>query len=467
MKKTIAIVATVFLFVLAGCGHVSNYQEENVDLDNELITKLKKGMAEVSLLYADNYLRTNQLAHVARNSDFVSFQKYMDNLIYSWQKLETLSNELEALTEEITQENKINISFLETAYAYYDKDEITRMFDAAPAGRKIRTLAKKLNVSAKKAYSILKMSQAELEAEAWNQAGDTFENLENGAKAVKNGCKVGLMVGGTIATGGSGTVTTMSLLEKTTLIVNGADLVLEIGEDTANIALGYNNEATAVISDVRTLTKPATAILGVTNLYDADDTLDAFMFGLDQANAVINQGEVLGIKIKDGQKTIETNTIKKEDTEKWLEENKIPKKAAPKDISEKITEKKQEIIPELEEEPVEIGLGEYEFPEEEIVEEEDDENIVGTWTFVSAQAGAGGGDVSSLQTMYEGAFWTFNEDGSCSFLGAMNCTYTVNGTKIYVDYADEDILDIVLKKQGAQLMTVPNARVSGTLIFKK
>ena len=66
------------------------------------------------------------------------------------------------------------------------KEKMTSVYDAAPAGKRLRTLAKFLNTDAKRAFKVLKMTNEQIKAEAWNEAGDTIETLENSARVIKN-----------------------------------------------------------------------------------------------------------------------------------------------------------------------------------------------------------------------------------------------------------------------------------------
>jgi len=128
-----------------------------------------------------------------------------------------------------------------TAYAY-DRNEISNVFDKAPAGKKIATLAKYLGVDAKRAQMILNQDQNQVTADAWNEAGDALNKLEKSAVVIKDGCKIAGFVGTTALTGGSAALLTGSTLSKAAVIVSGADLTLEIGNDAASIALGNNNK---------------------------------------------------------------------------------------------------------------------------------------------------------------------------------------------------------------------------------
>lgn len=113
---------------------------------------------------------------------------YIKNLTEQRELVYELNKELESEASKLANMSRGQV-------AAYDAQDITNIIDKAPPGKKIKTLAKELNISAEKAFKLLKMSQQQLTAEARDEAGDTFETLENTAKMIKDGCKVGLMIG--------------------------------------------------------------------------------------------------------------------------------------------------------------------------------------------------------------------------------------------------------------------------------
>jgi len=66
--------------------------------------------------------------------------------------------------------------------------------------------------------------------------------------------------------GGASALATKSLLSQAAVVVGGADLVLEVSDDTAKIALGNNNKISKVISIARVVTEPLGTILTITDI---------------------------------------------------------------------------------------------------------------------------------------------------------------------------------------------------------
>ncbi len=117
------------------------------------------------------------------------------------------------------------------------------------------------------------------------------------------------------------------------MVVSGADLVLEVTDDAAKIALGIHNKISQIVGDVRVVTEPAASLLMITtlpsNLVKGIDKLNAVAFGADQLNSSIQSGIVIGIKLPAYNKEVAKDVAKenpkvavleKEEVEKWLGE---------------------------------------------------------------------------------------------------------------------------------------------------
>jgi hypothetical protein len=212
------------------------------------------------------------------------------------------------------------------------KEEINNIFDKAPAGKKIRTLANHLGVDAQRAQLILNQTQNEVTREAYGEEGDVFEQCEQNSMRIKNGAKVVGFVGGVVLTGGASAVVASGALATTATVVVGADLVLEITEDEARIALGDKNKVSEMVSGVRSVTEPAAAILTLTNipgnLSKGIDKLSAISFGADQLRSSVQDEKVLGISIKSdetGGIKAEIARLTEEELPIWREENQAVK----------------------------------------------------------------------------------------------------------------------------------------------
>ncbi|EKD56249.1 MAG: hypothetical protein ACD_58C00248G0005 [uncultured bacterium] len=276
------------------------------------------------------YQTSNILLNAQNYPDHKTWNDEMTSIINAWVLLEAEAAILENSAQEISL-LKASFSLIHKAYAY-DKQEISNIFDNAPAGKKIATLAKHLGVDAKKAYKILQQDQAQVEADAWNEAGDTFQKLETSANAIKDGCKVAGFVGSIAITGGTSALAAGSTLTKAAVIISGADLTLEVSDDAAKIALGNNNNISILINDVRKVTEPISTILTISEIPNSllknVDKFNTAMIILDQFRGAAQEGKIIGIELPtySQEKTTEpakVSVLQQDELEKWLQDNNI------------------------------------------------------------------------------------------------------------------------------------------------
>ena len=244
------------------------------------------------------YKTDNVLVNAKDYESYDDWNEEMASIIQEWETLESKALELEKNADEMSNEITA-FNMIKSAYAKdYTYAEVQAIVEKAPAGRQIRTLAQHLGVDAKRAQLILNQSQDMATREAWGEAGDTFENLENQAIVIKDTCKVTVYVGGLVATGGA-----VGAVAQVTTVVVGVDLALEVTEDSAQIALGDRNKVSSFVKDVRTVTEPIASVLTITNvpsnLGSAYGKFDSVMVGLEQFRDTIQEGKVIGINLKD------------------------------------------------------------------------------------------------------------------------------------------------------------------------
>jgi len=244
------------------------------------------------------YKTDNVLVNAKDYESYDDWNEEMASIIQEWEILESKALELEKNADEMSNEITA-FNMIKSAYAKdYTYAEVQAIVEKAPAGRQIRTLAQHLGVDAKRAQLILNQSQDMATREAWGEAGDTFENLENQAIVIKDTCKVTVYVGGLVATGGA-----VGTLAQVTTVVVGVDLALEVTEDSAQIALGDRNKVSSFVKDVRTVTEPVASVLTITNipsnLGSAYGKFDSVMVGLEQFRDTVQEGKVIGIDLKD------------------------------------------------------------------------------------------------------------------------------------------------------------------------
>ena len=144
----------------------------------------------------------------------------------------------------------------------------------------------------------------------------------------------------------------------TATVVGGADLVLEVADDEARIALGDKNKVSEMVNKARAVTEPAASILTIVNmpgnLSKAMEKVSAVYFTADQVRSAVQDEKILGISIKTDEKG-ETKAsvagLTEEEVPEWMKENNIVKSGEKveeimKQIEEEIKEEiKQEVKP--------------------------------------------------------------------------------------------------------------------------
>ena len=324
MKKILLIglvIGIAIITIFSITGNKSKIDEQMVLQDT----------MKISRNYTALRLKTDKiLVKASEYPDYETWKNDMIKLIDRWKTLESEAIDLEN-SAKIYSEEKIVFRLIQETHAY-SKHEISNVFDKAPAGRKIRTLAKFLGVDAKRAFKILENEQDFIKAEAWNKAGDTFEKLENSAIVVKNGCKVAVFVGSVVATGGAtaiGAGAVSSAASATVATVVGADLILEVTADTATIALGNNNKTTKYISKIRDEShlEPAAAILSLTDIpgnlkkgAEVAQKIGVLVMEAEQIRSIIQDKKVLGINIDPDSKKIEASGLNEDEIDDWEKE---------------------------------------------------------------------------------------------------------------------------------------------------
>lgn len=109
-----------------------------------------KDTYRISEDYVSLGYQTDQLLEYAWEYDYNQWDKEIKKPIDAWKTLEKDATNLELEATKLTKSKTVNLNFFTPTYAY-DKDEITRIFDKAPVGQKIKTLASHLGVDAKRA----------------------------------------------------------------------------------------------------------------------------------------------------------------------------------------------------------------------------------------------------------------------------------------------------------------------------
>lgn len=331
MKKRAIIIASLALIVLVGAFYFFGTNSSSPKQEQTVLAQTLSASTDYVFLRQ----QTENVLEDANSFDgYDSWSQKVNEVIDGWKSLEQLSSDLEKTANEMASQ-KVGLKLFPSAHAY-DKQEINKIIDSAPMGKKIMTLAKHLGTDAKHAQLILNQTQDEISREAYGEEGDVFEKCEQNSMRIKNGAKVAGYVGGVVLTGGASAVVASGALATTATVVVGADLVLEITDDEARIALGDKNKVSEMVSSVRTVSEPAAAILSITNipgnLSKGIDRLSALSFGADQVRSVIQDEKILGISIKtdeQGSTKGEIAGLNEDELPKWREENNAPKSDQP------------------------------------------------------------------------------------------------------------------------------------------
>jgi len=196
---------------------------------------------------------------------------------------------------------------------------------------------------------ILNQTQDQITREAYGEEGDVFATCEQNSMRIKNGAKVTIFVGGIALTGGTSAVATSGVVAKTALVVGGADLVLEVTDDEAKIALGDRNKVSEMVGKVRTVTEPTASILTIVNIpgniTKAMDKISVLSFAGDQIRSVVQDEKILGISIKTDEKgevkAVVSGLTETELTE-WKKENNATKNQPIEEIIKQIEEESKE-----------------------------------------------------------------------------------------------------------------------------
>ncbi len=324
--KSILISLSLALLVLLGGYFFLSQETPTASSEQEQIVITET--YRISVMYVSLRERTDTLLRSA--STYPSFEVWQTELvsvIQDWQELETLAFALEKEADALVSSDT-SLSLVPKAYAS-EQYELSAIFDAAPAGQKIKTLAKHLGTDAKTAYKLLQIEQAQIEADGWNEAGNTFKDLETKATVLKDACKVTTFVGTIVATGGLATVASASTLSQAAVVVSGADLVLEVTNDVAQIGLGDKNKISSVINDIRIVSEPVASVLTITSLHENIGTgfekFNAVVVALEQFNNAAQEGKIAGVKLpvyKPGvqeKEPVVVSTLTPEEVSEWIQ----------------------------------------------------------------------------------------------------------------------------------------------------
>ncbi len=293
--------------------------------ENAIANKMQQQTIAVTDAYYDAQIMTYKVLHTDNTQvSYDTWYRGIEKARLLWQEVESQSSILNDICSEGNDDiledvgDAVGSLFgMGTAYAY-SQSEINAVFDHAPAGKRLKTLAKYLGTDAKTAYNVLKNTQSEISKQAYADA-DFYQKCETTATVIKDAAKVGFFAGSVVMSGGA--TATYGLLEGACIIAGGTDLVLEIYEDGATIAYGEGNDATMVIKELRKGSKPLAMILGLSNL--AGNAIDQLGYLSDSTLSLFQNDEVLGFNIKDktNLEKVEMTGMDYADIAYWAQQN--------------------------------------------------------------------------------------------------------------------------------------------------
>lgn len=348
MKKNFSIAVAILVVILVIGFLFLKKGDKTSTFDQEVYKETLSISKNYALL---RYQTENILEKTEEYADYDKWNQEMTVIIGGWKSLESEALGLEKKADNLAS-GKTAFNFVKDVYAY-DSVEIQKVIENAPVGQQIRTLAKHLGVDAKMAQLILNQTQDQITREAYGQEGDVFETCEQNSMRIKNGAKVTIFVGGIALTGGASAVAGSGVVAQTTLVAGGADLVLEVADDEAKIALGDKNKVSEMVGKIRTVTEPAASILTIVNLpgnvTKAMDKISALSFAGDQIRSVVQDEKILGISIKtdeNGEIKAVASGLTETELAEWKKENNIATSIQPieevmKQIEEEIAKEKE------------------------------------------------------------------------------------------------------------------------------
>ncbi len=363
MKRVISIIlAITLIFALTtGCGKKNPVTEVEVTIP--FSTGSRAVVEGEAVIATQVYLLSRAYFEKLETYDMDSFNaqeysKLLADTIESFRIAEALSDSFEghaktlAETEEngsVQQEKAkfelLSVStdsarkspFVTVAYAAGKKspavqyaEELTKAFDEAKNGQKLKTIAEKYGTDVKKAKVMLEQAQAILDGANYEDLAD-FENkcyeaaVETKAAASAIGFGVAVAATGGIAAGGASVA---GIMEAGGLVMNGVNAVIDVGTAvTIHTTHGEGNEYTAAWEKTSEMFAPVNAVFaiggGIQNIKDfrnpekaaeaVNNAAQAFLTGVGFARDYVQDGTILGVSsnIVDGYRKIivrSTNT---------------------------------------------------------------------------------------------------------------------------------------------------------------
>ena len=157
------IIIALGLIIFYFSGDKNNHENKNRKVSGDRVMEQTYNFSKeyLKLRYDTNKILTQASGY----KNYQDWNNDMTTLLLRWKQMENHANFLDKAAESYVKSATAfnNINFINMAQAY-SREKISNVFDKAPAGKKIRTLAKFLGVDAKRAYKILKNDQEQVKA---------------------------------------------------------------------------------------------------------------------------------------------------------------------------------------------------------------------------------------------------------------------------------------------------------------
>lgn len=347
MKRIISIILIMTLiFTMVGCGQTedkSSITEVKVTIPcstgTRAIVEGEAVIATQAYLLARAYFEKLETYNMD-SFDAQEYSKLLAEATEAFRIAEAFSDSLEmhaGALEEIEKNDSVQQEkaryellsmftdstlyspFVTIAYAAEEKspaekyaEELTRTFDNAKNGQKLKAVAEKYGTDIKKAKIMLEQAQAILEGAAYEDQAD-FENkcyeaaVETKAAASAIGFGVAVAATGGIAAGGASAA---GIMEAGGLVMSGVNAVIDMGTAvTIHTTHGEGNEYTAAWERTAEMIAPVNAVFaiggGIQNIKDfrnpekakdmVNNAAQAFMVGIGFARDYIQDGTILGV----------------------------------------------------------------------------------------------------------------------------------------------------------------------------
>lgn len=277
--------------------------------------------------YAAAYSALSNEGHVFSRADGVSC---MDSARFSAQQLAVFPVERKGDVNMIPLAKSSTQKLVPLSSGMNTRSSTSSLFKSImsfPKDERLQVLAKLQQTDIATASAILHQLQSDFAqenidySEKMSQREDVMHKMQDAAMVIRTGAKVGVFLCGAALTGGasaSGSVSTAYTMYKTgkmaasaaelgALVVSGGDLMLESGQNAANIIVGnISDKGTPVcvffkgMADdsgaMRKVTEPVTAIIN-TGMLGGANALGRMLYFTDSTENLLNENKVLGIEL--------------------------------------------------------------------------------------------------------------------------------------------------------------------------